>query len=301
MILSERKLMLGGTEINKAYFGAALVKSPPVSPPIEGGAFNPSALQYDASRDFSITADMSGVFSPNDITFIDSGNSFCVVSNQDDTIHVFDCLSVNNPNNATYNASKSVTLSENMAIDCVDFSPDGLLMFVGSSFPDRIYTYSLGTAWNPSTATFVREFDLDSNLGTFCFNSDGTRIFATNAASGTNGTLDQYNLTTPYDTSSTSSTPSSTYAVGLIDETASHLQMGGSDDAILMSGRTGDKIYRLDLAAPNEIANVSHSAANDLDVSGQEANPRGFSLHADGNGLSMIGWNSDTIYSYLLP
>jgi sugar lactone lactonase YvrE len=87
------------------------------------------------------------------------------------------------------------------------FSPDGTSMYLLGQTNDKLYQFSLGTAWLLSSATLVTDFLLPSGEGTpsgFCFSDNGDEIYVT----GT--TLDavyQISLGTPWDLSTASYTP----------------------------------------------------------------------------------------------
>ena len=113
---------------------------------------------------------------------------------------------------ASYNASASKTLSEFSAnqVYNTEFSADGTKFFTNNiaTNPATIVSYTLSTAWDPSTATYDGTIfrPTSINLGyTFAFSSTGEKLYRWNGVAVL-GSITQYNLSTPYDLSTADST-----------------------------------------------------------------------------------------------
>lgn len=76
-------------------------------------------------------------------------------------------------------------------------SPDGLNAYVCGTVNDSIYQYALSTAWDISTATYVRTLVSVWNVSEIAFNPAGTKLYASDDAS----TITQYTLSTAWDIS----------------------------------------------------------------------------------------------------
>jgi DNA-binding beta-propeller fold protein YncE len=86
----------------------------------------------------------------------------------------------------------------------VFFKPDGTRMYLSGAGVEKIFEYSLGTAWDLSTISFVREFDPGvSRAQDVFFNPDGTRMFVLEFANPE--VIRQYDLSTAWDISTASS------------------------------------------------------------------------------------------------
>ena len=86
------------------------------------------------------------------------------------------------------------------------FSPDGTKMFVPDNNDDKINQFTLSTAWDISTATQSATSEATGEGGTddiedLAFNSDGTKMFIIERNADK---ILEYNLSTPYDISSSS-------------------------------------------------------------------------------------------------
>ncbi len=82
------------------------------------------------------------------------------------------------------------------------FSDDGTKMFISGNTNNSIYEYTLSTAWDVSSATYVDAFDLDvisTDHISFTMSPDGLSVYVTRATNS--GTVDQLNLGTAWDIS----------------------------------------------------------------------------------------------------
>lgn len=88
------------------------------------------------------------------------------------------------------------------------FSPDGLNLYVSGQSFNRIYRYTLSTAYTPSTATAHSSFATGlSAIGGLSFSQDGVYMFVVDS-----GTISRFLLSTAWDIS-TASTNGSTKSV----------------------------------------------------------------------------------------
>ena len=103
----------------------------------------------------------------------------------------------------TFDQDFSVALQESNPIG-VHFSPDGTKMYVIGLSGDDVNEYTLTTAWELSTASFVQSFSVsaqDTSASSVVFRPDGKRMFV---CGYTNDAVNQYDLTTAWDVSTAS-------------------------------------------------------------------------------------------------
>jgi len=101
--------------------------------------------------------------------------------------------------NATFVDSFSVATQESTPSG-VAFSSDGTKMFVVGTSGDAVHEYTLGTAFDVSTASFVDSFSVaaqDGNPTDVAFSSDGEKMFIL----GSGDAVYEYTLTTAFDVS----------------------------------------------------------------------------------------------------
>ena len=103
---------------------------------------------------------------------------------------------------ATFVDSFSVVTQENNPTG-LTFNNDGTKMFVSGNAGNDVGEYSLTTAFDVSTATFVDRFEVvneDNNPSGVAFNNDGTKMFVTGF---TGDNVYEYTLSTGFDLTST--------------------------------------------------------------------------------------------------
>ena len=86
----------------------------------------------------------------------------------------------------------------------IKFNPDGTKMFITGATGDDVNEYTLSTAWDISSASFVDAFSVssqDTSPDDIDFNSDGTKMYVIGSASFG---VYEYNLSTAYDVSTAS-------------------------------------------------------------------------------------------------
>lgn len=107
---------------------------------------------------------------------------------------------------AVYSGKSKSVSAQDSAPTGVTFSPDGLKMYVAGSTNNRINQYSLATAWDPASATFVNYKSVSAQVTAGLrgprFSTDGTRMYIL-GASPTLGVF-QFNLSTAWDVISAS-------------------------------------------------------------------------------------------------
>lgn len=148
----------------------------------------------------------------------------------------------------TVAATKSVTSTGDTQPRDLAFKPDGTEMFILGYNTDRIYKYTLSTAWDLSDTITLASASLDIGNGNvsvpigMTFNSDGTRLYVCDA--GTN-TIDQYNLSTAYDITT------ATYKTFGTESASSGfnfgITIGNNDKNFYTTNSTDAGVYQLDL------------------------------------------------------
>lgn len=195
---------------------------------------------------------------------------------------------------ATSSASFSVTSQDGTPLDVV-FKPDGTkMMFLGRT-NDSVYEYTLSTAWDVTSASYVRTFSVasqDTLPWGLAFKPDGTEMYV----GGDNGDqILQYTLSTGWDLS----TASYTNNVGISVQTQNPNGLDISPN--------GDRIYVVAADVPQGIEEYSLSTAwdiatasssNSFSVTSQTSFPAGVTFKTDGSKMYVIDRNADNIYQY---
>jgi hypothetical protein len=175
------------------------------------GAIGDSVYEYDLSTawDISSASYLQGFsIASQEITasglwFKPDGTKMYVIGTTGDDVNEYDLSSAWDVSTASYSQNFSVS-SQEAGPQQVIFKPDGTKMYVTGSLSDNINEYSLSSAWDISTASYVQNFSLSSQDTTprsIFFNPDGTKLFLVGSETDA---VYQYSLSTGWDVSSAS-------------------------------------------------------------------------------------------------
>lgn len=140
----------------------------------------------------------TGEGNPTGITFKTDGTKMYFIGYQGDDINEFDLSTPWEPSTSTFVQTKSISAQETSPSG-LRFKTDGTKMFVIGSSSDQVREYSLSTAWDVSTASYVRGFSVSSQTGTptgITFGSSGTKMFVSDL-----NAIYEYTLSTGWDVS----------------------------------------------------------------------------------------------------
>lgn len=259
----------------------------------------------------SILYDVSGqAITPSGVAFNSDGTKMYVVDTDygtggDTRIYQYTLSTAYNISTATYDTLFFDYINEeaNFAVG-IQFNPTGTKMYLlGGTSTDRIYQYTLSTAWNISTATYDTVF-LNVQGGApsgMAFTSDGTKIYHVDYQTDL---VYQYNLTIAWDLSTAS------YATKSLDvspQCALPSDVEISDDgATLYVLGSVDSIYQYTLSTPFDLSTATYTSLY-LDTSPPISIPATPADPSSGMGLTfvdsaikfyVVDWNAATIYSY---
>lgn len=193
--------------------------------------------------------------------------------------------------------SFSITAQET-APNGLFFKPDGLKMYVNGSTGDDVNEYTLSTAWNITTATFVTTFSTaaqDSAPQDIFFKPDGLSMFVIGS---TNDTVFQYTLSTAWDVSSASYASKS---FSVTSQETSPLGLWFKPDGLVMYvvGSTSDTVFQYTLGTAWDVSTASYGSIFHS-VAAQDSAPVQVNLSADGTKMWVLGSSGDDIWEYTL-
>ena len=168
-----------------------------------------SILEFDLSTAWDVTttsylqsfSTSTQATTPCGLFFKPDGLKVYVVGPSSDSVHEYDLSTAWDISTAVFLQSFSVSTQETGPVGMF-FKPDGLTVYIVGSSGDGVDQYTLSTAWDISTMTFIRYYSMeeDSEPGTVFFKSDGLTMFIF----GRNGNdLHRYTLSTAWDISTT--------------------------------------------------------------------------------------------------
>jgi DNA-binding beta-propeller fold protein YncE len=272
------------------------------------GSFGDDINEYNLSTPWDIsTASFLQLFSvvrqdsvPTGLFFKPDGTKLYVVGTINGKVREYDLSTAWNISTASYTYPSTNYFSvaaQEISPEDLFFKPDGTKLYVLGSIGDDINEYNLSTAWDISTASFLRLFSVaaqDSAPTGLFFKPDGTKLYVV----GTTGdAVYEYNLSTPWNISTASFLQS--FSVAAQEATPSGLFFKPDGTKVYVLGSVGRNINEYNLSTAWDISTASFLQS--FSVAAQEATPSGLFFKPDGTRVYIIGLSGDEINEYILP
>jgi sugar lactone lactonase YvrE len=241
---------------------------------------------------FSVSAQEG---TPESVFFKPDGTKMYICGDAGNEIDEYDLSTAWEIYSASYVQSFSVSAQETGPSE-VFFKPDGTVMYVVGIVTDAVYEYSLSSAWDVSTASYVQNFSVaaqDSIPRGLFFKPDGTKMYI----NGTSGdAVYEYDLSTAWDISAASFVQS--FSVATEDTAPEGLFFKPDGTKMYITGDTGNDINEYSLSTAWDISTASYT--QNFSVSAQEASPNSVFFKDDGLRMYIVGSNADAVFSYTL-
>jgi hypothetical protein len=196
---------------------------------------------------------------PQGFFFRADGTKMYIVGSTNDTVYQYTLSTPWSIATASYDSISFSVAGQETIPTGISFRPNGLSMYVVGSTGDAVYQYTLSTAWNISTATFLQSFSISGQEATankMCFTGDGTRMFI-GGSSGDD--VNVYNLTTPWDISTSSFVGA--FSVSSQDTFPSGIYIKPDGTKMYIMGQTNDTVFQytvpsidIQLTGPTSVA-----------------------------------------------
>jgi len=231
---------------------------------------------------------------PHGLFFRADGLKMYVVGQTSDTVFQYALTSPWSVATASYESLSFSVAAQDDTPSGVFFKPNGLSMYVVGNTNDSVYQYTLSTAWNVSTATYLQAFSVagqEGNAQDVSFTGDGTRM---SVLGSTGDDVNVYNLTTPWDISTASSVGAVSVAAQEITPLALYIKPDGTKMYVV--GSTNDTVFQytvpsveIQLTGTTSI-NGSATVAQDLTVNGD--------FNTSGSITSAVGFDSASTFGF---
>ncbi len=249
-----------------------------------------SAATYVDAFDIS-----SQEFNPQGFRFNNDGTKMFVIGSSGDDVNEYTLSTGFDVSTASFVDSFDISSQETGPRDLA-FNSDGTKMFVVGVQGDDVNEYTLSTAFDVSTASFVDSKDIssqDSNPTGLAFNQDGTKMFI---AGNAGDDINEYTLTTGFDVSTASFVDS--FSVSSQDAQPNGLTFNSDGSKMFVVGNQGNDINEYDLSLGFDVSTASFVGA--LDVSSQDSAPKAISFNHDGTKLFVLGSTNRSVFEYTL-
>jgi len=251
-------------------------------------AWDVSTASYD-SVSFSVSSQSTTPVG----MFIGNSGSNLYIYDGTEVIYQYTLSTAWNVSSASYDSKSFSVSAQDTNGKGLWFKSDGTIMYTSGYTTGEFFEYSLTTAWDVSTASYVRTFDASAQGAVHSrpiFNSDGTKMYS---VSNTNDVIYQYSTVL-----NTRTLDLSTGSVFEITPT-SDIQISLSNPAD--SGTVSQATLLLDggAAVTYDLANASYDSVS-FSVSSQETSPAFVLFKTDGTKMYVGGSGNDTVYQYSL-
>lgn len=175
------------------------------------------------------------------------------------------------------------------------FKPDGLRMYVTGSSGDDVNEYVLSTAWDVSTATFVRVSVAIGETGPsgIFFKPDGLVMYAIGT---TNDTVREFSLSTAWDVSTITFVRN--FSVAVQEVTPLDIWFKPDGTKMYIVGSTNDSVYEYNLSTAWNVSTASFLQS--FSVNEQDTGPTAVVFNPDGTKMYILGDSGDDINCYSL-
>jgi DNA-binding beta-propeller fold protein YncE len=178
----------------------------------------------------------------------------------------------------------------------IAFNNDGTKMFIVGDAGDDVNEYTLSTAFDVPTASFVDSFSVsaqDTSPEDIAFNTDGTKMFIVGS---TGDAVYEYTLSTGFDVSTASFVDSFSVTTQEINPRGIAFNTDGTKMFIV--GADGDEVNEYTLSTAFDVSTASFTRL--FSVASQEANPSGIAFNFDGTKMFIVGSSGDDVNEYAL-
>jgi len=242
---------------------------------------------------FSVAGHGTG---PRGVAFNSDGTKMFVVDTIGDAIIEYTLTTPFTLFHTTFVDSFSVAGQETSPHDVV-FSSDGTKMFVVGSIGDAVYEYTLSSAFDVSTSTFVDSFSVagqdNAPLG-LAFSTDGTKMFVV----GTVGdAVYEYTLSSAFDVSTSLFVDS--FSVAAQDTSPGGVAFSSDGTKMFVVGDNGDAVYEYTLSTGFDISSTV-TFVDSFSVAGQDSSPTGVAFSSDGTKMFVVSFSGDDVNEYIL-
>ena len=265
-------------------------------------AWDISTASYE-NKSFNLSSNSPNIGNPYGIQFKSDGSKMYVIGHSTDAVYQYSLSTSWDVSTASYDSVTFATKPQDGGPHALFFAPTGTKFYVVGTVNDKVFEYSLSTAWDLSTSSYSgNSFSIGSQenngKGLF-FKDDGSKMYA---VGWQNDTIYQYSTaaaawTNPdlanasYDSVSLSISGQNQFPTGIFFK----------DDGTKFFGLLGaNTIYQYALSTAWDISTSSYESKS-FNSGTQTSFPEAVSFKSDGTIMYVTSRSStDAIYQYTL-
>ena len=200
---------------------------------------------------------------------------------------------------ASYDSASFSFASQDSTPKGVRFGDSGTRMFMvgGSSY--RIYSYTLSTAYDITTASYDNKNlsilnETQGGAVAVDFNANGTKMFTTGFVTDA---VHEYALSTAYDVTTASHTGS--HSTSSQDTNPLSVVFHPSGTSFYSSGTITDKVFQYSMSTAFDVSTASYSNKS-FQFTSQDNQPEGVCFSTDGTKMFLAGRQNNSVFEYAL-
>jgi 6-phosphogluconolactonase (cycloisomerase 2 family) len=199
--------------------------------------------------------------------------------------------------NVTY-VTYANTSGKTAAVREAQFSSDGTKMYVIDDVNDRIFQYTLSTAFDTGTASYANKELYVGNQANgpmgFTFKSDGTKVYVVGEIQDV---VYQYALSTAWDMQTASYETGKYKIIG--QATSGTVRFNSDGTRMFICGEAFDYVDQYDLSTAWDVSTAGSVTAS-FDHSAQETSCTSMDFNSDGTRMFILGGQSKDVHQYTL-
>jgi len=245
-----------------------------------------------SSKSLSVATELSSL---RGLEFSGDGTKVYAVSTGSDTIYQYTLSTAWDISTASY-ASKSLSVtSQDTDLVGVRLSSDGTTALVMGSANDKVFQYTLATAWDISTASYASKSVsvVGESHNAFDVSPDGTRMFVGGRVTGA---IASYTMSTAWDVS-TATADSITLDVTPQDTIPNGVVFSPDGYYLIIAGESNKKMFEYVLDTAWDVSTARYEDQW-FYMGDQDIYPHDVRWSSDGLHFYVAGDQYDTIYEY---
>jgi 6-phosphogluconolactonase (cycloisomerase 2 family) len=259
------------------------------------GAWDISTASF--TTNFSVSAQTGAL--PVKVQFKDDGTKMYVLSDTNDAVYQYSLSSAWDISTASYDSVSYAFTAITGETSCfgLAFADSGTKMYMIGITTDRVWGFTLGTAWNLATTNaYYRSVTAEETSPTsVTFKPDGTEMYVL-GSSGDD--VNQYSVSTAWQVDKASYVR----VFGVATQTGTvpaKVQFKDDGTKMYVLSNTNDAIYQYSLSTAWNISTATYDSVS-FSVTSQESDPQGMFFGDSGTKLYIVGNTNDTVYQYTL-
>jgi hypothetical protein len=256
-----------------------------------------TSIPYDISsaaytQNFSVSSQDT---SPQGLAFSPDGTKMFMVGYADDKVFQYALSTAFDISTASYSSIYFSVAAQETIPRGLAFSVDGGKMFVLGTTADQVFEYTLSSAFNVSTASFVDAFSVaaqETDPQGIAFSTDGAKMFITGH---TGQDVNEYALSTVFDVSTASYTQN--FSISSQETQPTGIAFNSVGTKMFIIGVTGQDVNEYTLSTGFNVSTASFSGIT-FSVATQETSPQAVVFNTTGTNFYVLGASGDDINQY---